>query len=207
MAAELPPPSIRPQQAALSRARQRQLLPGRSAAALRGRTAERVAPARPPECSSRRRSRKLFEKCRAGKAIGFGDNMAFVGVLSTMLRARAVHPARRRAGDGGLTPCCCTTLSSERRRRAPSKTALVDGGRRVAYGELLRADPRAGARTAPRRRRGRATGCSCSSKAASSTPWPCTPCSWPAASSCRFIRWPRRSGSPSSRPTRGRRRS
>jgi asparagine synthase (glutamine-hydrolysing) len=28
---------------------------------------------------------KLFEKCRAGRAIGFGDNMAFVGVLSTML--------------------------------------------------------------------------------------------------------------------------
>jgi len=28
---------------------------------------------------------KLFEKCRAGKAIGFADNMAFVGVLSTML--------------------------------------------------------------------------------------------------------------------------
>jgi asparagine synthase (glutamine-hydrolysing) len=29
--------------------------------------------------------RKLFEKCRAGRAIGFGDNMAFVGILSTML--------------------------------------------------------------------------------------------------------------------------
>jgi asparagine synthase (glutamine-hydrolysing) len=28
---------------------------------------------------------KLIEKCRAGRAIGFGDNMAFVGVLSTML--------------------------------------------------------------------------------------------------------------------------
>lgn len=28
---------------------------------------------------------KLMEKCRAGRAIGFGDNMAFVGVLSTML--------------------------------------------------------------------------------------------------------------------------
>ncbi|MBL8523225.1 MAG: asparagine synthase (glutamine-hydrolyzing) [Betaproteobacteria bacterium] len=28
---------------------------------------------------------KLFEKCRAGKAIGFADNMAFVAVLSTML--------------------------------------------------------------------------------------------------------------------------
>ena len=28
---------------------------------------------------------KLLAKCRAGRAIGFGDNMAFVGVLSTML--------------------------------------------------------------------------------------------------------------------------
>lgn len=29
--------------------------------------------------------RKLYEKCRAGRAIGFGDNMAFVGALSTLL--------------------------------------------------------------------------------------------------------------------------
>jgi asparagine synthase (glutamine-hydrolysing) len=29
--------------------------------------------------------RKLADKCRAGRAIGFSDNMAFVGVLSTML--------------------------------------------------------------------------------------------------------------------------
>ena len=28
---------------------------------------------------------KLFEKCRAGRAIGFADNMAFVGIVSTML--------------------------------------------------------------------------------------------------------------------------
>jgi asparagine synthase (glutamine-hydrolysing) len=28
--------------------------------------------------------RKLVEKCRSGRAIGFGDNMAFVGILSTM---------------------------------------------------------------------------------------------------------------------------
>jgi asparagine synthase (glutamine-hydrolysing) len=28
---------------------------------------------------------KLVEKCRSGKAIGFADNMAFVGILSTML--------------------------------------------------------------------------------------------------------------------------
>ena len=28
---------------------------------------------------------RLFEKCRTGRAIGFADNQAFVGVLSTML--------------------------------------------------------------------------------------------------------------------------
>jgi asparagine synthase (glutamine-hydrolysing) len=28
---------------------------------------------------------KLFDKCRRGEALGFGDNMAFVGLLSTML--------------------------------------------------------------------------------------------------------------------------
>lgn len=32
-----------------------------------------------------RMAAKLFEKCRAGRAIGFADNMAFVGILSTML--------------------------------------------------------------------------------------------------------------------------
>ena len=30
-------------------------------------------------------ARKLFEKCRTGRALGFGDNMAFVGILSTLL--------------------------------------------------------------------------------------------------------------------------
>jgi asparagine synthase (glutamine-hydrolysing) len=28
---------------------------------------------------------RIFEKCRAGRAIGFGDNMALVGIISTML--------------------------------------------------------------------------------------------------------------------------
>jgi asparagine synthase (glutamine-hydrolysing) len=28
---------------------------------------------------------KLIQKCRTGRAIGFGDNIAFVGVLSSML--------------------------------------------------------------------------------------------------------------------------
>jgi asparagine synthase (glutamine-hydrolysing) len=30
-------------------------------------------------------TRKLFDKCRDGRAIGFSDNMAFVGIFSTML--------------------------------------------------------------------------------------------------------------------------
>ena len=43
---------------------------------------------------------KLLEKCRAGRAIGFADNMAFVAILSTMLlheqlvMGRAVDPPR-----------------------------------------------------------------------------------------------------------------
>ena len=40
---------------------------------------------------------KLFEKCRAGRAIGFGDNMAFVGIVSTMLVDDLV--IRRTAGS------------------------------------------------------------------------------------------------------------
>jgi asparagine synthase (glutamine-hydrolysing) len=37
---------------------------------------------------------KLMEKCRAGKASGFADNMAFVGVVSTMLlHAQFIAPA------------------------------------------------------------------------------------------------------------------
>jgi len=39
---------------------------------------------------------KLVAKCRAGRAIGFGDNMAFVGVLSTML----LHDQFVRPGAG-----------------------------------------------------------------------------------------------------------
>jgi asparagine synthase (glutamine-hydrolysing) len=45
-------------------------------------SAERIARAGYFEPSA---VRKLFEKCRCGRAIGFGDNMAFVGILSTML--------------------------------------------------------------------------------------------------------------------------
>jgi asparagine synthase (glutamine-hydrolysing) len=37
---------------------------------------------------------KLLEKCRSGRAVGFGDNMAFVGVLSTtLLHQQFVAPA------------------------------------------------------------------------------------------------------------------
>jgi asparagine synthase (glutamine-hydrolysing) len=43
---------------------------------------------------------KLHEKCRAGRVIGFADNMAFVAILSTMLLheqfvlGREIHPGR-----------------------------------------------------------------------------------------------------------------
>jgi asparagine synthase (glutamine-hydrolysing) len=41
---------------------------------------------------------KLFDKCRAGRVIGFADNMAFVGILSTMLlHDRFVANPRRAA--------------------------------------------------------------------------------------------------------------
>ncbi len=43
---------------------------------------------------------RLVEKCRAGRAIGFGDNMAFIGVLSTML----VHRQFIEPGAGWLAP-------------------------------------------------------------------------------------------------------
>ena len=47
---------------------------------------------------------KLFEKCRKGRAIGFGDNMAFVGVLSTMLlHEQFVRPATFTATGSRLT--------------------------------------------------------------------------------------------------------
>ena len=42
--------------------------------------------------------RHLVEKCRAGRAIGFGDNMALVGVISTMLLHQQFVGAERRAG-------------------------------------------------------------------------------------------------------------
>ncbi|MFZ5638695.1 MAG: asparagine synthase (glutamine-hydrolyzing) [Pseudomonadota bacterium] len=37
---------------------------------------------------------RLFEKCRAGRATGFADNQAFVGVLSTMLIDRTLRDTR-----------------------------------------------------------------------------------------------------------------
>ncbi|HRI18088.1 MAG TPA: asparagine synthase C-terminal domain-containing protein, partial [Burkholderiaceae bacterium] len=45
---------------------------------------------------------KLVAKCSAGRAVGFGDNMAFVGVLSTML----VHE-QFIAPQGGPQPLAC----------------------------------------------------------------------------------------------------
>ena len=49
--------------------------------------AELLSPARIADAGyfSASATAKLFEKCRAGRAIGFADNMAFVAILSTML--------------------------------------------------------------------------------------------------------------------------
>jgi asparagine synthase (glutamine-hydrolysing) len=44
---------------------------------------------------------RLFEKCRAGRAIGFADNMAFVAILSTMLVHH--HFVLGRRNDRGQT--------------------------------------------------------------------------------------------------------
>ena len=41
---------------------------------------------------------QLVEKCRAGRASGFGDNIAFVGILSTML----LHEQMIRPGAGAV---------------------------------------------------------------------------------------------------------
>lgn len=42
-------------------------------------------------------ARRVYEKCRAGRAIGFADNMAFVGMLSTLLLADTVRGWRGQA--------------------------------------------------------------------------------------------------------------
>lgn len=43
---------------------------------------------------------QLFEKCRSGRAIGFADNMAFVGVLSTMILEEQFTQRQLSAGTG-----------------------------------------------------------------------------------------------------------
>ena len=54
--------------------------------------------------------KKLFEKCRAGRAIGFGDNMAFVGILSTMLLHDAfVQRPAEAAGSAAHTSATTVT--------------------------------------------------------------------------------------------------
>jgi asparagine synthase (glutamine-hydrolysing) len=44
---------------------------------------------------------KLLEKCRSGRVVGFGDNMAFVGILSTMLLHEQMVRAPSRAVPAG----------------------------------------------------------------------------------------------------------
>jgi asparagine synthase (glutamine-hydrolysing) len=47
---------------------------------------------------------KLVNKCRAGKVIGFSDNMAFVGILSTMLVDELFVRGRRADDVSHATP-------------------------------------------------------------------------------------------------------
>ena len=47
--------------------------------------------------------RKLYEKCRSGRAIGFADNMAFVGILSTLLAEQMFCRRNEFSGDFGRT--------------------------------------------------------------------------------------------------------
>lgn len=46
--------------------------------------------------------RKLYEKCRSGRAIGFADNMAFIGILSTLLVEE--HFVRRLSAPDAARP-------------------------------------------------------------------------------------------------------
>ena len=47
---------------------------------------------------------RLFDKCRAGRATGFADNQAFVGVLSTMLLDRSMRDATVATPATALAP-------------------------------------------------------------------------------------------------------
>ena len=47
---------------------------------------------------------RLFDKCRAGRATGFADNQAFVGVLSTMLLDRSMRDAAVATPATALAP-------------------------------------------------------------------------------------------------------
>ena len=198
------PPSCRrrspTQQAALPCARQRELLRRRQTARLRGRTAE-------PEGHRRRGrvrrgiGRRLMEKCRSGRAVGFGDNIAFVGVLSTMLLHRQfIAPRRRPARDRALSMLLHEAFEATC-ERLPGKTAIVCGRERVSYGELARASPR-WPRCCTSAASNAATASRCSSRAVSSSRWRCTPCSASAPYSCRCRRSPRPTNWPTSSSTR-----
>ncbi|WP_440224156.1 asparagine synthase (glutamine-hydrolyzing) [Dokdonella sp. MW10] len=61
--------------------------------------AEQFSPARLRDagCFDPTAAARLFDKCRAGRATGFADNQAFVGILSTMLIEAGLRDARRAA--------------------------------------------------------------------------------------------------------------
>ena len=63
-----------------------------------------------PEATS-----KLFDKCRRGQAIGFSDNMAFVGILSALLLEEFfLRPARFGDGFAGAEPAHASLSSMNR---------------------------------------------------------------------------------------------
>ena len=71
---------------------------------------------------------KLVEKCRAGRATGFGDNMAFVGILSTML----LHEQMVRPGAGAAdheANAVAPRRSRHTARRLPARLPWCTGAR------------------------------------------------------------------------------
>ena len=73
--------------------------PGADGPRLREPTAELLSPQSLAEAGlfDPAAAAKLVEKCRTGRAIGFGDNMAFVGMVSTMWLHRQFIQGRHAA--------------------------------------------------------------------------------------------------------------
>ena len=138
---------------------------GRPRRRLRGRAASARPRSPRPATSIPAAAAKLFEKCRAGRAIGFADNMAFVAhpvddAAARAVRARArrgLRPARAACPPSPPEPIDRDAPAPVLRRRprsaCPDKVALVVRGRcatPIASVEPRVGQPRASA-AAPRR--------------------------------------------------------